>query len=87
MFFFFFKKKTAYEIYKCDWSSDVCSSGLTTFSLRTAPYQSLRRGGITGAGACGAIKAGELILGEFLGDPDPAGAVTPGPRAASEYYR
>ena len=26
--FFFFKQKTAYEIYECDWSSDVCSSDL-----------------------------------------------------------
>ena len=26
VFFFFFKQKTAYEIYQCDWSSDVCSS-------------------------------------------------------------
>ena len=26
--FFFFKQKTAYEIYQCDWSSDVCSSDL-----------------------------------------------------------
>jgi len=26
--FFFFKQKTAYEIDRCDWSSDVCSSGL-----------------------------------------------------------
>ena len=25
---FFFKQKTAYEIYRCDWSSDVCSSDL-----------------------------------------------------------
>ena len=31
--FFFFKQKTAYEIYQCDWSSDVCSS-----DLRTHPY-------------------------------------------------
>src|SRR5216117_3012793 len=29
MFFFFFKQKTAYEIRKGDWSSDVCSSDLT----------------------------------------------------------
>ena len=29
MFFFFFKQKTAYEIYQCDWSSDVCSSDLS----------------------------------------------------------
>ena len=28
VFFFFFKQKTAYEIYQCDWSSDVCSSDL-----------------------------------------------------------
>src|ERR1044072_8086432 len=26
--FFFFKQKTADEIYQCDWSSDVCSSDL-----------------------------------------------------------
>ena len=24
----FFKQKTAYELYRCDWSSDVCSSDL-----------------------------------------------------------
>ena len=29
-FVFFFKQKTAYEIYQCDWSSDVCSSDLLT---------------------------------------------------------
>ena len=28
---FFFKQKTAYEIYQCDWSSDVCSSDLSQF--------------------------------------------------------
>ena len=57
-----------------------------TFNLATSPYQSLRRGGITGAGECGAIKAGELVLGEYLGDPDPTGAVTPDLRAAAEAY-
>ena len=40
-----------------------------TFGRATPPYQSLRKGGITGCGECGAIKAGELILGEILGDP------------------
>ena len=30
MEFFFFKQKTAYEIYQCDWSSDVCSSDLAS---------------------------------------------------------
>lgn len=58
-----------------------------TFNLPTRPYQSLRRGGITGEGECGAIKAGELILGEYLGDPDPAGKVTPALREAAAIYR
>ena len=31
--FFFFKQKTAYEIYQCDWSSDVCSSDLDTDNM------------------------------------------------------
>ncbi len=58
-----------------------------TFNLRTAPYQSLRRGGITGQGECGSIKAGELILGEYLGDPAPTGPVTAALRDAAAYYR
>ena len=33
IFFFFFKQKTAYEIVSRDWSSDVCSSDLTTGCL------------------------------------------------------
>src|ERR1700754_3390672 len=47
-----------------------------TFGFRSRPYQALRRGGIAGKGPCGAIRAGEHVLGELLGDPDPAGAVT-----------
>ena len=58
-----------------------------TFGLPTRPYQSLRRGGITGEGECGAIKAGELILGEFLGDPSPTGPPTPLLREAAALYR
>ncbi|MEZ4365502.1 MAG: hypothetical protein R2939_04330 [Kofleriaceae bacterium] len=58
-----------------------------TFGLRGAPYQALRRGGITGAGACGAIRAGEQVLGELLGDPDPTGAVTQPLRAAVTWYQ
>ncbi len=58
-----------------------------TFNLPTRPYQSLRRGGITGEGECGAIKAGELILGELLGDPNPTGAPTPVLREAAKLYR
>lgn len=57
------------------------------FGRPTAPYQSLRRGGITGQGTCGAIMAGQLLLGEFLGDPSPTGAVTPALRTASAAYQ
>ncbi len=58
-----------------------------TFGRVTAPYQALRRGGITGEGQCGAIKAGELILGEVFGDPDPTGAVTESLRTAMVRYQ
>jgi hypothetical protein len=58
-----------------------------TWGLPSRPYQSLRRGGITGEGECGAIKAGELVLGEILGDPDPAGQVTPALRSAIQWYQ
>jgi len=57
------------------------------FGRPTAPYQSLRRGGITGHGTCGAIMAGQLLLGEFLGDPEPTGPVTPGLVEASKRYQ
>jgi hypothetical protein len=58
-----------------------------TFGLPTPAYQSLRRGGITGKGACGAIRAGEQVLGELLGDPSPTGAVTPALRDAVTWYQ
>jgi hypothetical protein len=57
-----------------------------TFGRPTAAYQSLRRGGITGRGTCGAVVAGQLLLGEFLGDPDPTGAVTPALKQAMDRY-
>lgn len=57
-----------------------------TFGLPSRSYQSLRRGGLTGEGACGSVVAGRLVLGELLGDPDPTGTVTPGLRAAIGEY-
>jgi hypothetical protein len=57
-----------------------------TFDRATPAYQSLRRGGITGAGECGAIVAGRLVLGELLGDPDPRGQVTAELHEAMERY-
>ncbi len=58
-----------------------------TFDRPSAAYQALRKGGLTGEGPCGAILAGQLVLGELLGDRDPAGPVTPALRAAIERYR
>jgi hypothetical protein len=58
-----------------------------TFGVPSRAYQALRRGGITGRGACGAIRAGEQILGELLGDPDPAGGVTPALRDAVAWFQ
>jgi hypothetical protein len=58
-----------------------------TFGVPSRPYQALRRGGITGKGSCGAIRAGEQLLGELLGDPDPTGGVTPELRAAVGWYQ
>lgn len=56
------------------------------FDRPTPAYQSLRRGGITGHGTCGAVVAGQLLLGEFLGDTDPTGSVTPALRTAMTRY-
>jgi hypothetical protein len=58
-----------------------------TFRLPTRPYQALRKGGITGEGACGAIRAGEQVIGELVGDPDPTGMVTPALREAMIWYQ
>lgn len=58
-----------------------------TFHRPMQSYQALRKGGITGCGECGAIKGGELVLGEILGDPDPTGPVTDALRVAATRYR
>ncbi len=57
------------------------------FDRPTAAYQSLRRGGLTGQGTCGAIVAGQLLLGEFLGDPSPTGPATEVLIEASRAYQ
>ncbi len=55
-----------------------------TFGRATAPYQALRRGGISGCGECGVLVGARMVLGELLGDPDPTGSVTPVLREAME---
>ena len=57
-----------------------------TFGLPTAPYQALRRGGITGCGECGVVVGARLVLGQILGDPDPTGSVTEVLRTAMEEF-
>lgn len=41
-----------------------------TFDRDPRPYHALRRGGVTGVGHCGAVVAGQLVLGERFGYPD-----------------
>lgn len=57
-----------------------------TFGRATPAYQSLRKGGLTGQGECGTAVAGRLILGELLGDPDPAGPATELLKTAVQEY-
>src|SRR3546814_2518655 len=54
-FFFFFKQKTAYEMRISDWSSDVCSSDLTSTVSPTAPVASVVTPYLTIAGAAEAL--------------------------------
>jgi hypothetical protein len=66
-------------------SCGVCMA--LTFNLPAGPYQALRRGGVTGDGECGAIKGCELVIGQYFGDTDPAGPVSPKFRSAMAHFR
>jgi len=81
-------RETAYTLYEGvqvpHHSCGICIAA--TFGLPTRPFQALRKGGVTGAGECGAIVAGRLVLGYFLGDPDPTGLLRPELLEAMEYY-
>lgn len=66
------------------YSCGICIAA--TFGLPTRPFQALRKGGVTGEGECGAIVAGRLVLGYFLGDPDPTGALRPELLEAMQQY-
>jgi hypothetical protein len=67
------------------YSCGICLAA--TFGLPTRSYQALRRGGIHGEGECGAIVAGRLVLGHFMGDPDPTGPVREELREAMAFYQ
>ena len=66
-------------------SCGICIAA--TFGLPTRSFQALRKGGVTGEGECGAIVGGRLVLGYFLGDPDPTGSLRPELAQAMEQYR
>lgn len=81
-------RRTAFRLYDgTETPHRSCGIAMAeTFGRDTPPYQALRRGGITGHGPCGVALAGRLILGELLGDPDPAGPTTPALRHAMIDY-
>lgn len=66
-------------------SCGVCLA--ETFGVAWQPYQALRRGGLTGEGSCGAIRAGEMILGELLGSEKPTDPAGEKLRDAMIYYQ
>ncbi len=82
-------KQTAFTLYEGKavphHSCGICMA--TTFGCGAKAYQSLRKGGITGEGECGAVKGGEMVLGEYLGDPNPTGPMTDNLKAAVAAYR
>ncbi len=65
-------------------SCGICIAA--TFGVPTRPFQALRKGGVTGTGECGAIVSGRLVLGYFLGDPDPGGPLRPELLEAMTHY-
>jgi len=58
-----------------------------TFGREPRPYHALRKGGITGTGQCGAIIAGQLVLGELLSEPGGTAPLTPALKAAVERFQ
>src|SRR3546814_7444423 len=60
-FFFFFKKKTAYELRISDWSSDVCSSDLG-LALGADEQHAATAGGDVAHGLQGAVQHRHRLL-------------------------
>jgi hypothetical protein len=58
-----------------------------TFARDPRPYLTLRRGGLTGEGLCGAVLAGQMVLGELLGGDDFTAAAPAALRDALARYR
>jgi hypothetical protein len=58
-----------------------------TFDREPLPYHALRRGGLTGAGTCGAVLAGQLVLGELLAEPGSTAPASPRLLEAMKRYQ
>lgn len=58
-----------------------------TFGVPWRAYEALRRGGLTGEGTCGAIRAGEMVLGDLLGPAGPSDPPTEAMREAFRFYQ
>src|SRR3546814_17321613 len=72
VFFFFFKQKTAYEMRISDWSSDVCSSDLSsTFCLSASSLNTLSR---SSRRLAGLVSTGSVRFG--IPPPDALGPVS-----------
>src|SRR5213075_2971576 len=71
VFFFFFKQKTAYEITRRDWSSDVCSSDLTCVmpAMSTTPAYRMRNAATSVRRRTRVRVMGSLYAGQRLRDP------------------
>ncbi len=82
-------RKRAYALYEGkEVPHHACGAAVAvTFGVSARPYQSLRKGGITGQRFCGSIRAGEILLGELLGDEDPTGSVTQALREATIWFQ
>src|SRR3546814_10754062 len=59
--FFFFKQKTAYEMRISDWSSDVCSSDLSTVPAGRAGGSAETKGWAVGVEFVGTVLVAALI--------------------------
>src|SRR3546814_9378463 len=57
MFFFFFKQKPAYELRISGWSSDVCSSDLSS-----ADYEKQRASGMIACPVCGDTQVRKAVM-------------------------
>src|SRR3546814_5580371 len=75
VFVFFFKQKTAYEMRISDWSSDVCSSDLSTVSRKLWD---------AGAGMLGKLNLDQFAMGSSNETSYFGNVISPWPRGGGD---